>query len=197
MSAAEPTAEGICVAVAVALGTAGGGGVPGVLARGDDVSAATAMSAGAVAMLLAEGVAAERGPSVGVGSAMMSRGVGVTLASGVALASAGTVGNDCGVITAWASSGVASVAARREPTATAATIVASSTMAAKSARVDLRQALSAASSFAVHAERSDARRIDVSPAITARQCFAHPVTAGHGHRPPDAGNEQMRLPVAR
>jgi hypothetical protein len=196
MSAAEP-AEGACVAVTVALETAGGGGVPVGIVRGVGVSDAAALPAVALAMLLGEGVAAERGLSVGVGSATMSRGVGVTLAPGVAAAAAGTVGNDSGVITAWARSGVASVAARREPTATAATIVTSNTLAAKSARVDLRHALSAANSLAVHSDPSDARRIDVTPATTSRECFAHPATADHRHRPHDAGNEQMRLAVAR
>src|SRR4051794_10560069 len=123
MSAAEPAAAGACVAAAVALDTAGVGVLAGP-ARGDGVSAATAMPTSVVAMLVAEGVAAARGLGVGVGSATISRGVGVTVASGVAPASAGTVGNDCGVIAAWASSCVVSVAPRREPTATATTIAA-------------------------------------------------------------------------
>jgi len=125
--------------------------------------------AGAIAMLLAEGVAAGRGLGVGVGSATITRGVGVTVASGVALASAGTVGNDCGVIAAWTRSGVVSVAPRREPMATAATMVTSSTLAAKTTSVDRRHASSAASSFAVRSDRSDARRIGVSPATTSRE----------------------------
>jgi hypothetical protein len=132
-------------------------------------------------MLLAEGVAATRGLGVGVGSATISRGVGVTVASGVALASAGTVGNDCGVITVWARSCVASVVARREPMATATTSATSSTVDAKSTSAALRHALSAASSFAVCSDRSDARRIGVSLAATSRDFFAHPATAGHGH----------------
>src|SRR5688500_8327661 len=141
MTPAAPAAEGAWVAVTVALDTAGGGGVPAGFARGDGVSDSTAMPAGAVTVLLPAGVAAERGLGDGVGSATaMTRGVGVTVASGVALASAGSVGSDCGVIAAWARGGVGSVATRREPTATAITIITSSTLAATSTRVDVRQA---------------------------------------------------------
>jgi hypothetical protein len=172
----------IVVAVAVALDSAGGGGVPAGLARGDGVSNATAIARACVAVPLAEGVAAERGLSVGVGSATSTtRGVGVTVASGVALASAGTVGNDCGVITAWARSCVVFVATRREPTATATTIVTSNTLAATSTSVDLRQASSAASSLAVSSDRSDVRRIGVFLAANSRRLFAHPAPPGHGH----------------
>src|SRR5215211_5474034 len=146
MSVGEPPAEVTCVAAMVALEAAGGGGVPAGPARGDGVSDATVTAAGAIALLLTAGVAAERGLSVGVGSATITRGVGVTVASGVALttgvplASAGTVGNDCGVTAAWARPGVASVATRWEPTAAATIIVTSSTLAAKSTWVDLRHA---------------------------------------------------------
>jgi hypothetical protein len=160
--------------------------VPATLVRGDSVSVASAMPAGAVAMLLADGVATERGLNVGVGSATATtRGVGVTVASGVAVESAGTVGNDCGVITACARSCVASVVTRLEPTATATTTVTSSTLDAKSTSADLRHALSAASSFAVFSDRSDARRIAVFPAATSRAFFAHPAAARHGHHRSD------------
>jgi len=181
MTPTAPAGEGACVAVAVVLDTAGGGGVPAGLVRKDEVSDSTAMPAGAVAVLLTRGVAAERGPSVGVGSATTTRGVGVTVASGVALAPAGTVGNDCGVITSWATSCVVSEVTRREPTAVATTMIPNSTQAAKSTRADLRHALSAASSFAVRSARSDARRIGVSLATTSRTFFAHPASACHGH----------------
>ncbi|MCC2627648.1 MAG: hypothetical protein K0S14_1298 [Thermomicrobiales bacterium] len=130
-------------------------------------------------------MATEPGLNVGVGSATTTRGVGVTVASGVARASAGTVGNDCGVITARARSFVASVVARREPMPTATTIVISSTLDAKRTSADLRHALSVASSFAVCSERSDARRIGVFPAATSREILVHPATARHGHRRSD------------
>jgi hypothetical protein len=156
------------------------------------------MPAGAVALLLAAAVAAERGLNAGVDSATaMTRGVGVTVASGVALAWAGTVGNDCGVITAWARSGVGSVVTRREPMATATTIVTSSTLAVKSARVDVRHALSAASSFAVRSARSDARRIGVSPGrnfARVLRTFGYRLSRAFPH---DARNEPLRLAVAR
>jgi len=177
-----PTAlagEGACVAVTVVVDTTGGGGVPAGLVRKDEVSDSTAMPAGAVEVLLTRGVAAERGLNVGVGSATTTRGVGVTVASGVDLASAGTVGNDCGVITAWATSCVVSVVTRREPTTVATTTIPNSTLAAKSTSADLRHALSAASSFAVRSERSDARRIGVSLAATSRTFSAHRATARH------------------
>ncbi len=194
MSPVEPAAAGACVAVAVALDTAGSGGVPAGPAPGDGVSDATAMPAGADRDSCSP---REWRPSAASASASArrrsTRGVGVTVASGVAPAAAGTVGNDCGVIAAWARSCVVSVAPRREPTATATTIVASSRLAAKTTSIDLRHASSAASSFAVRSDRSDARRIGVSPATTSRELFALPPTADHGHRPHDASNERMRL----
>jgi hypothetical protein len=190
MTAAEPAAEGAWVAVTVPVDTAGGGGVPAGLTRGDGVSDSAAIPAGTVALLIAEGVAAKRGLGVGVGvssATAMTRGVGVAeasgvaLATGVALASAGSVGSDCGVIMAWAMSGIVSVVARREPTATATTMVTSSTLAAKSTSVDVRHALSAANSFAVRSARSDARRIGVALAATSHAFFTHPATTGYGH----------------
>jgi hypothetical protein len=101
------------------------------------------------------------------------------------------------VITAWATSGVVSGVARREPTATATTIVTSSTLAAKSTSVEVRHALSAVNSFAVRSARSDARRIGVSPGRN----FA-PVLRTSGYRlsrvlPHGAANEQVRLTVER
>jgi hypothetical protein len=186
MTAAEPAAEGAWVAVTVAVDTADGGGVPAGLTRRDVVSDPSAMPAGTAAMLVAKGVAAERGRGVGSATAI-TRGVGVAkasgmaLASGVALASAGSIGSDSGVITAWATSDVVSGVARREPTATATTMVTSSTLAAKSTSVEVRHALSAASSlrFALPVQTPVASALP--PAATSRQFFAHPATACHGY----------------
>jgi hypothetical protein len=69
--------------------------------------------------------------------------------------------------------------------ATATTIVISSTLNAKRTSADLRHVLSAASSFALCSERSDARRIGVCPAATSREILAYPATVRHGHRRSD------------
>jgi hypothetical protein len=159
MTTTAPAREGACVAGSVVLETAGGGGVPAGLVREDGVFDSTAMRASAVGVLLTRGAAAERGFRVGVGSATTIRGVGVAVASGVALAPAGTVGNDCGVTAAWTTSCVMPVVGRREPTAVATTMIPNSTLAAKSVRIDLRHALSAANSFAVRSVRSDVPRM--------------------------------------